>query len=111
MAALEDEAAELRVVVGLAVVDDDDRAVLVAHRLRSALHVLDRESAVPQAHTFADEEAVTVRPAVRDGVRHRANQVRVTESGRACDPAHQPLIPKSRRARRKPRIRPVSLPA
>ena len=93
VAALEDEGAELRVVVGLAVVDDDDRAVLVAHGLRAALDVLDREPSVAEAHAVAHEEAVAVGASVHDRVRHRADQPCVAEPRGPRDPAHQPTRP------------------
>jgi hypothetical protein len=62
--------AELLVIVDLAVEDQQDAAVLVAHRLMPAGDVHDAEAAHPQAHVAFHEAAPVVRPAVRDGVAH-----------------------------------------
>jgi hypothetical protein len=81
--------AQLGVVVDLAVVDHDHRAVGVGHRLGAAGDVEDRQAAVAEAHPVTDEEAVAVRPAVHDRVGHRPQQCRVAEAGRSGDAAHQ----------------------
>src|SRR3546814_9630835 len=64
-------------VVDLAVVDDRDSAILVVHRLLAAGEVDDRKAAVTQPDAAVDEKAATVRPAVREAVGHRLEQVPV----------------------------------
>src|SRR3546814_18660851 len=64
-------------VVDLAVVDDRDAAILVVHRLLAAGEVDDRKAAVTQPDAAVDEKAATVRPAVREAVGHRLEQVPV----------------------------------
>ena len=58
------------VVVDLAVVDDDHRAVLVGHRLRAARHVLDGQPPVAEVDAVAVVEALAVGAAVDDRVGH-----------------------------------------
>src|SRR3546814_1989904 len=64
-------------VVYLAVVDVRDAAILVVHRLLAAGEVDDRKAAVTQPDAAVDEKAATVRPAVREAVGHRLEQVPV----------------------------------
>ena len=84
---------ELLVVVDLAVVDDDDRAVLVVEGLLTGREIDDREPAVTERDTRLEVQAVAIGPAVGDRVVHAQRQaaVRLTfESGvdNACNPAH-----------------------
>src|SRR3546814_1703009 len=52
-------------------------AILVVHRLLAAGEVDDRKAAVTQPDAAVDEKAATVRPAVREAVGHRLEQVPV----------------------------------
>src|SRR3546814_7622592 len=54
-----------------------DAAILVVHRLLAAGEVDDRKAAVTQPDAAVDEKAATVRPAVREAVGHRLEQVPV----------------------------------
>ncbi len=62
--------AQRLVVVDLAVVGDDQRAVLVVDRLRAAAQVDDAQAAVPQGRMLVDIAALAVGAAMRDDVRH-----------------------------------------
>ena len=80
---------KLGVVVDLAVVDDDHRAILVNHRLRSTRHIQDREPSIAKAHPVTDEETLSVGPAMREDVGHRPDQVLVAEPCGSRDAAHE----------------------
>ncbi len=58
------------VVVDLAVVDDDDRAILVVERLLAGREVDDREAAMAERHTGLEVHAVSIRAPVGDRVVH-----------------------------------------
>src|SRR5688572_32002859 len=99
---------ELLVVVDLAVVDDDDRAVLVVEGLLTGREIDDREPAVTERDTRLEMQAVAIGPAMGDRVVHLQRQaaVRLTlESGvdNACNSAHLFALrpPSDRRARRR----------
>ncbi len=81
--------AQLGVVVDLAVVDHDDRAVLVGHRLGTARHVLDRQPAVAEVDRLPVEEALAVGPPVDDRVGHRPEELFVPEARHTRYPAHR----------------------
>ena len=89
VAAVHHQVAELGVVVDLAVVDDDHRAVLVGHRLRAAGHVLDGQPPVAEVDAVAAVETLTVGPAVGDRVGHGPDELFVPEARRARYPAHR----------------------
>jgi hypothetical protein len=63
--------------------------------LRAAGDVLDRQSAVPEGDAVAHEELVAVGAPGDDRVRHRADQIGVTEPVDPCDPAHRRLSPRA----------------
>src|SRR5205814_1534141 len=85
-------AAQLGVVVDLAVVDHDHPATLAGHRLRAAFQIDDREPAVREADATAAEHTGGVGAAVRD---ERAHRVELTRRDgchavhAAGDPAHE----------------------
>ncbi len=87
---------ELGVVVDLTVVDDNDRAVFVGHRLRTTRHVLDRKPAVAEADVLAAVEALAVRSPVSDGIGHRPDKFFVPEAPRARYPAHRCYLSRPR---------------
>ena len=80
---------KLGVVVDLAVVDDDDRAIFVGHRLRTARHILDGQPAVAEMDVPVAVEALAVRSPVGDRVGHGPDELLVTEARRARYPAHR----------------------
>ncbi len=86
--------AQVRVVVDLAVADDQDGAVLVRHRLAARGEIHNRQAPVPEPHRSFDEEPLAVRPAVAQRVPHAAQPgllhgVVGREVQDAGDPAHQ----------------------
>ena len=89
--------AERAEVVDLAVVRDDDAAVLVRQRLSAGLRQIDdRQTAIPEPDARIAPDPLTVGPAVRDRVGHPPHDRfadgltrDVEDSG---DPAHQRLI-------------------
>ena len=87
--------AEIRVIVNLAVVDDVERAVLVGHRLMARRDINDAQTAVAQAHTPVNEDALVVRPAMRNHVAHAFEHAHVKLAARAAgqcysvNPAHK----------------------
>ena len=82
---------QLRVVVDLAVLDDDAASVLVRDRLVAALEVDDREPPRGEPDAAVDEGSLGVRPAVDDRRRHLGQPVAVDPAagrGDSADPAH-----------------------
>ena len=61
---------KLGMVVDLAVENDPDSPVLVAHRLLAAADVHDRKAPMCQPGAAVDDQPLSVRPAVRDAVAH-----------------------------------------
>ena len=82
--------AELAVVVELAVLDDDDAAVLVRDRLVAGLEVDDREPARGEPDGAVDVDAARVGPAVDERRGHRLEPARSAPRGRhdSADPTH-----------------------
>jgi hypothetical protein len=64
-------AAQLRVVVDLAVLDDDAGAILVRDRLVAVLEVEDRKTPSRERNGAVDVLAGAVRAAVDEPLRHR----------------------------------------
>src|SRR5437867_2986830 len=98
--------AQRRMVVGLAVVDDHEGAVLVAHRLRAAVDVEDRQAAVRQTDRSLDPLAGTVRAAMPQGLAHPPQALAVDGVARiepddAGDAAHAARLSPRRTARRR----------
>ena len=83
-------AAQLLVVVDLAVLDDGDRAVLVRERLVARLEVDDREPARGEADVAVDERAVGVGAAVDERRAHLVQTARVADD--PADSAHGGLL-------------------
>ena len=79
-------AAQLAVVVDLAVEDDRESAIGRAHRLVAAAEVDDAEPAVTQPERAVDEAARVVGPAVRDEVAHPVQRRRVAGASRRNRP-------------------------
>src|SRR5215468_7801386 len=75
MAAREQQAAQLAVVVDLPVEDDPDRAVFVRDRLASSGQINDREAAHAHRDARLDVMTFTVRPAVLDHATHPRDQI------------------------------------
>src|SRR5204862_8006508 len=83
--------AQLRIVVDLAVLDDDARSVLVRNRLVAAGKVDDREAPRGKCDGTVDEVATAVRSPVHERRAHRGQPlyVRRTVARRdPTDPAH-----------------------
>ena len=78
---------QLAVVVDLAVLDDDDRAVLVRDRLVAARQVDDREPAGGDADALVRVHALGVGAAMEERLRHRTQPVDVERRVRGRDPA------------------------
>lgn len=75
---------ELGVIVDFTVESDDDRAVLVAHRLRRGdVEVDDREAAVTEANSAVvrNPAVSAVRPAMRHGVAHAIQDGAIDPAG------------------------------
>ena len=96
------------VVVDLAVVDDDDRAVLVVERLLAGREVDDRQPAMAERDPRLEVQTVAVGSAMGDRLVHTQRQaaVRLPLESRiddACDPAHLSALrrPSDRRVRRR----------
>src|SRR6185369_14552574 len=70
MTTREEVGAQDRVVVDLAVADDQDVVVLVAERLRSAGDVDDRQPPASEADRPSHDPPVAVRPTVDERARH-----------------------------------------
>ena len=88
-------AAELGVVVDLAVLDDDAGSVLVRDRLVAVLEVDDRETPGCKRDAVAHVLAAAVRAAVDELLRHRTQRVEVRAAARRrdpADPAHGPTL-------------------
>jgi hypothetical protein len=86
--------AKLEVVVDLAVENDLDATVLVAHWLASAFNVNDREPPMRKGDAAAIPESNAVRTAMRDPPSHTARQFGVDRKRRvgmeyAGDPTHR----------------------
>ncbi len=86
-------AAQLAVVVDLAVLDDDDAAVLVGDRLVAMLEVDDREAACGQRDTVLVKETIAVRAAMDQAAVHFPHRIKVRDRAAlghsdAADPAH-----------------------
>src|SRR5688572_9880579 len=77
-------AAQLPVVVDLAVEDDPDRAVLVRDRLLAAFEIDDAEAPHAERDAFADVDAFLIGAAVHDGPAHPADLL--LEDRRAVPP-------------------------
>src|SRR6185312_3142243 len=93
VAALNQSAAQLAVVVDLAVEYDDLRAVLVENRLMSPREIDDAQAAHAEADGALGPNALIVRAAMTNGVAHRANRCRVDRAGaivvdEPCNAAH-----------------------
>jgi hypothetical protein len=80
-------AAELRVVVDLAVLDDDAASVLVRDRLVAVLEIEDREAPRGQGDAAVHVVAVAVGTTVDEQVAHRAQHFHVRAAARRRDPA------------------------
>ena len=80
-------AAQLQVVVDLAVLHDDDGAVLVGDRLVAAGQVDDRKPPCGEPDAALDMRALGVRPAVLERRRHAREPLRVHGSARGGDSA------------------------
>ncbi len=81
--------AQLAVVVDLAVLDDDDAAVLVGDRLIAAGEVDDRESPHRQRHAVSGKAALAVRPPVHEPRVHPPHRLGVRAGpDHATDPTH-----------------------
>ena len=78
---------ELAVVVDLAVLDDDDGAVLVRDRLVAAGQVDDREPARRDADALLRVHALGVGAAMDERLRHRTQPVDIERRVRRRDPA------------------------
>ena len=93
MAELDQLLAQFDEVVDLAVEDHLDRAVLVAHRLRSAFDVDDAQAPVAERCGLVHEVAFAVGAAVRQRFRHsnqkRPLRWRTGAVEDACDSAHE----------------------
>src|SRR5262245_29643527 len=74
-------AAQLPVIVALAIEDDLNRAVLVADRLVASLQVDDGEPAMRQADTGLAPEPLGVRTAMGDRVAHGLQQAPIDRTG------------------------------
>ena len=95
--AAEELAADVLVVVELAVLDGPDGGVLVADRLVAAFHVDDAEPPDAERDSGLEVRAAVVRPAVRHGIGHPIEHVRLDHEARfapdlndSTDPAHDP---------------------
>src|SRR6185312_11760662 len=89
-------AAQRLEIVNLAVEDEDDRAVLVLHRLRASGEVDDAEATVAEADARLQVKSVPVRAPMRQGSGHPAQQgsvdrPRPAQVGYSGDPAHRYL--------------------
>ena len=88
-------AAQLGVVVDLAVEDDDDRAVLVVDRLVAGVEVDDPQPLDAEADAARHVQAARVRPAVLLGCAHADDQLlldrRAVGAHLARDATHQPV--------------------
>ena len=85
---------QLRRVVDLAVVDDDDRLVLVRHGLVTVDDVDDREPLHPERRVGMGDDPAAIRTAVVDSLRHsrddcRGALERALERDEANDSAHR----------------------
>jgi hypothetical protein len=80
-------AAELAVVVELAVLDDGDAPVLVRQGLVAGLEVDDREPSRGEPDGPVEGHAVAIRPAVDERRAHRAEPRRVDVADGRGDPA------------------------
>ncbi len=83
-------AAQLAIVVDLAVADQQDRAIRVVQRLLAAREVDDRQAAMPERRTLVVIDPFAVRPAMRERVQHAAHRavarrIRIDDT---CDAAH-----------------------
>src|SRR5205085_11922119 len=86
---------ELFVVVDLAVLDDDDGAVLVRDRLVAGVEVDDRQAAGGEPDRAVDEHSVRIGAAVRERRAHRSEPLGIRGPAvRGCpaDPAHARLL-------------------
>src|SRR5262249_23747073 len=79
---------ERSMVVDLTVERNPARTVLVRHRLVAASAIDDCKPAMPEHNARVLMEAFTVRPAVRDGVRHRLDGLSCVSSKRAVQPEY-----------------------
>src|SRR5579872_5593168 len=90
--------AQFRKVVNLAVEDNPDRAVFIAHGIAPAgSQVNDGQSPVSQAHTVTGPHSIVIWPPVTNCVRHAADLPWVdgalrTEINLAYDAAHRDSI-------------------
>jgi hypothetical protein len=84
-------AAQLAVVVDLAVTDQHDRASCVLQRLPAAGQIDDRQAAMAECHEIVMIDAFTVRAAMRQRVQHAAHRdvARRIDTHNACDAAHE----------------------
>src|SRR5206468_9908622 len=104
MAAALQVAADLAVVVNLAVEDDPDGTVFIRRRLLTGAQIDDAQSAVRQGGVGVEVETRFVRSAVGENVAHAdrtrpgvvVDAISCNESG---DAAHQAACPFSRRSR------------
>jgi hypothetical protein len=81
------------VVVDLAVLDDQHRAVLVAHRLVAVGEIDDRQAPVAEGDRAVGLRPALVGPAVLERVEHRVQRPVVdrpaVEGHQSADPAHR----------------------
>src|SRR5262245_29276739 len=97
---------QLGVVVDFAVVDNPDGAVFVAHRLKTALDVDDRQAPVSQPNRPQHDGPFPVRAAVNERVPHPHETARFGTAARiefhyAGNAAHRPLPSRSTRTPRR----------
>ena len=84
--------AELEVVVDLAILHHDQRAILVFNGLVSASEVNDRQSAIAHRESIAGKKPGAIRTAMVQSRRHAAEQVGVRESGKSKNRTHGLMI-------------------
>jgi hypothetical protein len=83
-------APQLRVVVDLAIEDEDTAPLGIPHRLRAARDVEDGEPplAEVQPDAFVDESALAIRTAMDEGIGHLGQDLRPWAPDESDDPAH-----------------------
>ena len=82
---------QLLVVVDLAVLDDDDRSVLVRQGLVAAREVDDRQPSRREADAAVEERSIRIRPAVDERRAHRGEPLGMdgaVPTRDSADPAH-----------------------
>jgi hypothetical protein len=80
--------AQVVVIVDLAILNEDERPVLVLERLLAALDVDDAQTPMAQSNVVHMEVPGSVRAAMAQGIRHPLKKAILLDTDESANPAH-----------------------